>query len=144
MIIISVPVVIIQAVCFLIALVSSWLVNQKHSLTTAQPASSLRDHPRMPLTFVCLFVFPWWAGDGGGHDYSDFTWRCEVYICDSVELWLKNGCHSKPPAEKTALVALLAFTGVCDLVPTCSDPKHHWSYPMCFSPRSSARDWKTI
>lgn len=62
--------VIIRVVCFLISLVSSWLINQKHSLTAAQSASSLRDHPRMSLTLLLLFSL----SSEGGHDYGNFTW----------------------------------------------------------------------
>lgn len=66
--------VIIRVVCFLIALVSSWLINQKHSLTAAQSARSLRDHPRMSLTLsFCFFLF-FFLPSEGGHDYGNFTW----------------------------------------------------------------------
>ena len=58
-----------------------------------------------------------------------FTWRCEIYICDSVQLWLKNKqMPLQAPMELTALIAVLAFVSVYSLVTTRSGIKHH--YPM--------------
>lgn len=44
--------VITATVGFLIAEVSPWLINQKHRLIAAQPASSLEDNPRMSLILL--------------------------------------------------------------------------------------------
>lgn len=82
---VNVPVVIIPVACFLSALVSLSLINQKHSLTAAQSASSLKDHPRMPLTFL-----PSEQKMGVGSLMVISLGDAQFLFCDSLQLWLKS------------------------------------------------------